>query len=122
MLSGAPFTPYDVATSSQIAVWDVTQQGVLDWNKLNTERSPLSHGLDFRIDKKIYFKKMTLNLYFDVQNVYNFQSEVQPFITVQRDANGQPVVNPNNSTQYNIERIANTNGTVLPSLGLMFDF
>lgn len=122
LLSGAPFTPYDVALSSQIAVWDVTQQGVLDWNKINTERAPLSHGLDFRIDKKIYLKKMTLNIYFDMQNVYNFQTEGQPFINVERDANGFPVINANNPTQYNIERIANTNGTILPSLGLMIDF
>lgn len=122
LLSGAPYTPYDVALSSQIAVWDVTQQGVLDWNKINTERAPLSHGLDFRIDKKIYLKKMTLNIYFDVQNVYNFQSEGQAFINVERDASGVPVINSSNPTQYNIERIANTNGTLLPSLGLMIDF
>lgn len=122
LLSGAPFTPYDVALSSQIAVWDITQQGVLDWDKINTERAPLSHGLDFRIDKRIYLKKMTLNIYFDVQNVYNFQAEGQAFINVERDANGIPVVNANNPTQYNIERIANTNGTVLPSIGMMIDF
>ncbi len=122
LLGGAPFTPFDVATSSQINVWDVTQQGVLDWDKLNTERAPLSHGLDIRIDKKFYLKKLTLNVYFDVQNVYNFQSEGQAFINVERDANGSPVVNPNNPTQYNIERIANSNGTLLPSIGLMIDF
>ena len=100
----------------------MTQQGVLDWNKINTERAPLSHGLDVRIDKKFYLKKMTLNIYFDVQNIYNFKSEGQAFINVERDVNGTPVINTNNPTQYNIERIANTNGTLLPSLGLMIDF
>lgn len=122
LLGGAPFTPFDIATSSQINVWNVTQQGVLDWDKLNTERAPISHGLDLRVDKKIYLKKMTLNVYIDVQNVYNFQAKGQAFITVERDDSGAPVVNPTNSTQYNIERIANTNGTVLPSIGLMIDF
>lgn len=122
LLSGSPYTPYDVALSSQIAVWDVTQQGVLDWNRINTERNPLSHGLDVRIDKKFYLKKMTLNVYFDVQNIYNFKANGQPFITVQKDVNGVPVINSSNPTQYNLQRIANTNGTLLPSLGLMIDF
>ena len=68
------WTPFDVETSSQKAVWDVTGRGIPDYNRLNTERLGLSHGLDIRVDKTWYLGKMTLNVYLYIQNIYNFDS------------------------------------------------
>ncbi len=119
---GAPYTPYDLYTSSLIPVWNSTQRGVLDYSLLNTERLPAAHGLDIRIDKKWYFQKSSLNFYVDIQNVYNFQSQLQPYFTVVKDTQGNPVVNSNNPSTYDWKYIDNISGTVLPSVGVQFDF
>lgn len=119
---GSPYTPYDLNKSATKAIWDVTQQGILDWNKLNTNRNPATHGLDVRVDKKWFFNKWSLNLYLDIQNVYNFKTEFQPYITVVRDANGNPLEDPNDPSKYQIKTIENISGTLLPSVGIMIQF
>ncbi|MBT8316476.1 MAG: TonB-dependent receptor [Lutibacter sp.] len=121
-LGGAPFTPYDIELSSTAAIWDVNQQGIFDYDRINQERNPDAHFLDLRIDKQWYFNKWAFNLYVDIQNVYNFQAEGQPFIDVERDASGNPVVDPTNPSAYKVSEIENTNGTVLPSIGIMIEF
>ena len=122
LLGGAPYTPYDINLSSTKSVWDVTQQGIPDWNRLNTERNPLVHGLDVRIDKKWFFKKWTFNFYLDVQNIYNFQAKSQDYLDVVRDNSGMPVQSPDNPDQYKTYFIKSTSGNVLPSIGLMLEF
>lgn len=122
LLGGSPYTPYNVSLSSQKAIWDISQQGVPDYSKVNTERLPLSHAIDMRIDKKWFFKKWSLNLYFDVQNIYNFKTPLQPYLTVVKDANGNPVTDPNNPNAYLLKTIPNNTGTVLPSTGIMIEF
>ena len=120
LLGGIPYTPVDVETSSLQQVWDVNQQGVYDYSKLNSERLPLSHGLDMRIDKKWYFKHWAFNLYLDVQNVYNAKVTGQDYFNVMYDVNGNPV--PSDATHYQYKFIQNESGNVLPSIGLMVDF
>ena len=119
---GTPYTPYDTDLSSQIAVWNITQQGILDYSQLNTLRLGSNHGLDIRIDKNWYLKKTTLNAYIDIQNIYNFQAEQPPIFNVIKDANGNPVVNPNAPNSYEWTTLNNVAGTLLPSIGLMFEF
>lgn len=121
-VGGAPYTPYDVDRSTSIDVWDVVQQGVFDWDQLNALRNPASHGLDIRVDKKWYFNEWAINAYIDVQNIYNFQAVGQPYLDVDRDDSGNPIVDPNNPLSYQISEIENVSGTVLPSIGLMIDF
>ena len=122
LLGGAPYTPYDVALSSQKDVWNITQQGVNDWSKLNTVRNGISHGLDIRIDKKWFFQKWALNAYIDIQNVYNAKTEVQPFLDVRKDGSGNPIQDPDNPNAYLTYEIENNDGTVLPSIGIMIEF
>lgn len=118
---GTPYTPFNLPLSSQIAVWNVTGRGIPDYSLLNTQRIPSSHNLDMRIDKKWFFEKWSLNLYLDVQNVYNFESELAPFIDVVRDVNGNPVVDPDNPGSYLVEELPNVTGTILPSIGIVID-
>jgi len=122
LLGGNPYTPYNTSVSSLQSVWDVTQGGVFDWNLLNSERNDVSHGLDIRIDKKWFFEKWSVNLYLDIQNLYNFQITNQPFLAVRKDDSGNPIVDPNDPLRYELFEIENTNGTRLPSLGLMIEF
>ena len=121
-LGGTPYTPYDTEQSALKEVWDVNQQGVYDWNQINQLRSPDSHGIDVRIDKKWFFEKCAVNIYLDIQNIYNFKIEQQSYIDVVRDTSGNPITDPNNSLNYKITEIENRNGTILPSIGVMVDF
>lgn len=118
---GTPYTPVDVSRSSLISVWNITGRGLPDYALLNTQRSRSAHQLDLRIDKKWFFEKWSLNLYFDVQNVYNFQAEGAPFLDVVRDDNGVPLVDPNDPSRYQTQLIDNTAGTFLPSIGIVID-
>ena len=119
---GSPYTPYNTTLSSQIPVWDVTQRGILDYSQLNSKRLKANHGLDIRIDKKWYFTKTALNFYVDIQNIYNSKIELAPYFTVVKDENENPIVNPNMPNAYEWKYLNNVSGTILPSIGLMFEF
>ncbi|MBD00418.1 MAG: ferric aerobactin receptor [Crocinitomicaceae bacterium] len=120
---GSPYTPYDTLNSSYSYVWDVNSFGVFDYNQLNGVRLKSNHGLDIRIDKKWYWKKVTLNIYLDIQNLYNFQAETPPSLIAVRNTNGSfQTITGSNPERYNLRYIDNTAGTVLPSIGLQFEF
>ena len=95
---------------------------MLDYDKLNSERLKPSHGLDVRIDKRLYFDKWSFNFYIDIQNIYNFQSELPSYIDVNRDAANAPIISGDNPNSYETKYVSNTAGTVLPSLGIMIQF
>ncbi|MEH0153964.1 TonB-dependent receptor [Limibacter armeniacum] len=122
---GTPYTPYDVEASMQKEQWDQRNQGVLDYTQLNTERTANFHQLDVRVDKNFYFSKWSLNLYFDIQNLYSYEVEQQPILSVERDANGTPIVaNPDapvSEQQYIPKFIENTSGQLLPTLGVIVE-
>jgi hypothetical protein len=122
LLGGAPYTPYNYEISALKAVWDVSQQGVFDWNKLNEKRNPTAHTLDLRVDKKWYYKTWSLNVYLDVQNVYNFKATTQSYLDVVKDTDGNLVTNTSKPNSYKLYEIDNTTGTILPSIGIMVGF
>ena len=105
-----------------IANWNVRNQAIVDYNLLNTQRLKAFHNLDVRVDKKFYWKWLTLDLYVDVQNVYNFKSELQPIITVERGTDGKPLVDPADPSRYLVKTIPNFAGSVVPTLGLVIEF
>ena len=121
--SGAtPYTPYDFKTSSLIASWDVRQSAVLNYNSINTQRNTKFTSLDVRVDKKWYLNKVNLNLYLDIQNILGATTTFQPYLTTQTDDNGNSIVDPNDPSRYLMETIPNTSGTVLPTIGVIFEF
>ncbi len=122
LLGGAPYTPYNLEQSSLKANWDVAQRGIPDYDKLNTERFPLTHGLDVRLDKKWFYKKWAFNAYIDIQNIYNFKALGAPYVDVVRGDDGQPLTDPTNPNAYQTRLIDNEIGTLLPSIGLQLDF
>lgn len=122
-LGGTPFTPFDRQVSSLRQVWDVRGRGVLDFNRLNTLRNPDVYQIDVRLDKKYFFDKWSLNVYIDIENVTNNVFELEPFLDVERNANGNPiVVEGSDPERYELSRIPNTVGTFLPSIGVVIEF
>ncbi len=122
LLGGQPYTPYSLALSSVKQNWDIYGQGVTDFTQVNANRLSPFHQLDLRIDKKYYFKKWNLNWYIDIQNLYNFKAQNQPYLLLQRDAEGKPLTDPNNSNNYLLKELSNTSGQILPTVGIIVEF
>lgn len=122
-VGGPPYTPYDLTTSSLINVWDVQRQPLLNYSRFNSNRLSSFHQLDIRIDKSYFFSAWMLNIYVDIQNVYNFQGDRPPLYTTVSDTNGNPVVDPNDSSRYLLKKIEGTGGgTILPTIGVIVEF
>lgn len=120
---GLPFTPYDTATSLLVPVFDVTGQGIPDVQRFNTLRGPVFHQLDVRVDKVWYLKKVSINMYLDIQNVYNYKFRTRDYLDIQRDAGGSPlIIMTPRGPSYLPTWIPNTVGTVIPTLGVIVDF
>ncbi|NVO20354.1 MAG: TonB-dependent receptor [Bacteroidetes bacterium] len=120
-VGGAPYTPYDINRSTLIAAWNVQGQGYLDYNRYNSERLKAFQQLDLRVDKEYFFKKWSLNIYLDIQNVYNFKADGAPNLVLQRDLNGNPVINPEDASRYEVKYLKNVSGTVLPTIGIIVE-
>lgn len=118
--TGSPYTPFDLERSAQRAVFDVTGRGLPDYRLLNSQRKGTFYQLDFRIDKKYFFEKWSLNFYLDVENILNTQTEDQPVFVVLRDDAGRPI--PADAASYQYKLLENTSGTRLPSIGVQIDF
>ena len=121
--TGSPYTPYDEKTSALIPVWDGTSGfGQLDYSRLNEERLDNFHSLDFRLDKKFFYNKWTLQLYLDIQNAYNTQFPTAPvLIAAGRDETGTPLVDPSNAGSYQLKYLENSAGNLLPSIGFIVE-
>jgi hypothetical protein len=121
-LGASPYTPYDPVLSSNRQTWDLRGVALLDYDRLNEERTGAVHQLDMRVDKRWFFNRWSLDLYLDIQNVYNFQAPLAPSLTVVRDANGDPIVDPSDVSRYSTKEIQNFSGTILPSIGVIIEF
>lgn len=124
LVGGAPYTPTDTTASLIQAAWDVNNQGILDITQLNSQRLNSFNQLDIRVDKLWYFKKWTLNLYLDIQNILNYKAQQAPRLTPQEDANGNKLtyVDGNGVTRYIGKTIPNTAGLILPTIGIIVEF
>ena len=120
-VGGAPYSPIDKEKSTQRAAWDITNQPYLDYSRFNSERLQDAHQLDIRIDKEFYFKKWLLNVYADVQNVYNFQTASRPIYT-NKNTDGSVAIDPDDPSRYNLRQLESFGGTLLPTIGLIVKF
>lgn len=128
--TGLPFTPFD-DRSSLITSWDRNGQGILDYDRLNTERTGFINGLDIRVTKKWAFGQWSLETYLDVQNVLANSIPRETLILDRPlDEDGMPVgngviVNPNDPVdqqRYALKSIEDNVGTVLPTIGIVISY
>ena len=61
---GVPYTPLDVNQSI------ANHRAVYDETRINAERYPDYHSMNIRLDKRFFFSKTNLVIYFSVWNVY----------------------------------------------------
>ncbi len=123
---GAPYTPYDMTVSQQTYL--LLGQGTLDNSKLNSERLIALNQLDLRLDKKINFRKATLDIYLDVQNVIGFKNQSNPDYTFKRTADnkGFQTTDGKDIQQDGSNAIPlilpNKGVSIVPTLGLIIEF
>jgi hypothetical protein len=119
---GAPYTPWDLNKSSLVSAWNVQGRGYPDYQKYNSLRLHSFNQLDIRIDKSFFFKKWSLMLYLDIQNLLNYQAQ-QPdlLLNTQPDGSVQTYTDDQGNLRYRLHTISNTTGTILPAIGIMID-
>ncbi|MEX2371392.1 MAG: TonB-dependent receptor [Bacteroidales bacterium] len=124
-VGGTPYTPIDAEASANVLNWNYTGREIYDLTKYNSERLKPFHQLDVRVDKEWFLSAFTLNLYFDIQNIYNYKSAGTEFL-VQQLENERPVITnpgaPVSEQQYDMERVMTEVGTILPSVGVIIKF
>lgn len=122
----APYTPYDPVASRYS--YQLLGVGVFNYAQLNTLRLPAFHAADLRIDKKWNYRKVTLDVFLDVTNVYASKAAGIPQYTFKRTddntsfvtTDGQPVkADGSNAIPVLLE---NRDGRALPTIGLIVEF
>ena len=76
-----------------------------------------------RVDKEWFLPKITINLYIDIQNLYNFKAEEQKVLLP--DSSVSQPVNPGDPPalqRYQLKELNLQAGTVLPSVGIIVEF
>ncbi len=128
--SGLPFTPFS-EQSSLVANWNVNFRGILDFDRINSQRRTAGNTIDFRVDKRWFFKKWSMNLYLDLENLTgNAIGTDQLILDRPRDEAGKPIggpviANPNapvDQQRYKVKTINDAQGTLLPSIGVMIEW
>ena len=123
---GTPYTPYDSVISR--FSFATAGQGTLDYTQLNSQRLINFSQFDIRIDKKFYFKKATLDIYIDIQNLFRAPSPAIPDYTFKRNADntgfettdGQ-ALSPNGSNGIPI-LLQDQTPLSIPAIGFIFEF
>jgi hypothetical protein len=57
--TGIPYTPYTLGTFNRLS------------SDYNSQRVGINHGLDLRVSRRWQYERSSLNLYLDIENVYN---------------------------------------------------
>lgn len=123
---GVPYTPLDLVASQRN--YATVGREILDYSQLNALRLTKFNQLDLRIDKKWNFRKTTLDLFLDIQNLTLAKTPSYPTFTLRRKAdnsgfettdgkalaadgsNGIPVI------------ITGDDASVLPTIGFIVEF
>ena len=119
-IGGAPYTPYDVEKSSLVTAWNAQGRPYFDYTKYNTGRLPAFGQLDVRVDKTFYLKRCMLGFYIDLQNVTNSKFK-QPDILMSTGVIENPSA-PMAEQRYKMKYITQKSGTLMPTLGITFEY
>ena len=126
LAGGSPYTPFELNRSQQNYL--LTGSGTLDYSLLNTIRLGAFNQTDIRIDKKWNFKRITLDVFLDIQNVLRSKNPAIPQYAFERNADnsgwattdGQTIKSDGSNGIPKI--IPNFNDTFLPTFGFIVEF
>lgn len=119
-IGGSPYTPSDVKKSSLVEAWNVQGRAYYDYSRYNQERLPVFGQLDVRVDKTFYLKKCMLGFYLDIQNITASKLR-QPDALMSTGQIENPSA-PLSEQRYVMKSIRQESGTLLPTLGITFEY
>lgn len=119
-IGGSPYTPYDVEKSSLVEAWNVQGRAYYDYSRYNQESLPVFGQLDVRVDKTFYLKKCMLGFYLDIQNITASKLR-QPDALMSTGQIENPSA-PLSEQRYVMKSIRQESGTLLPTLGITFEY
>ena len=119
-IGGAPYTPYDEEQTSLKTYWDATGRAALDYSRYNEGRLKPFVQLDVRVDKVWEFRKWSLGVYIDLENVM-FSEITLPDALLSTGIIKNPSA-PITEQRYELKRIAQQNGTLVPTIGVTAEF
>jgi hypothetical protein len=71
VFTGAPFTPVYKPSENNGAIQNLPDEYL-------SERLRTGHHLDLRLDRRFNFSRWTMILFTDIQNIYNYKTQVKP--------------------------------------------
>lgn len=89
-------------------------------SKYNKERLPTFAQVDLRIDKTFYLKHCMLGFYLDLQNITASKLKQQD-VLMSTGIIENPEA-PADSQHYKMKRLQQSSGTLLPTLGITFEY
>lgn len=119
-IGGSPYTPYDVEKSSLVEAWDAQGKGYYDYTRYNAERLSSYAKLDIRVDKVFYWKKCMLGFYLDLQNITANKLK-QADVLMSTGVIENPEA-PSSEQRYVMKYLPQESGTLLPTLGITFEY
>ena len=108
--------------------WDVANQGLRDQTQLHARRGKSTNIVNVRVDRTWRYSGWSLNLYLDIENLLaDTDSQQALILNRQRDAEGNftdegLVVNPDapySEQRYRLKSIANAQGALIPTFGMI---
>ena len=119
-IGGAPYTPYDADKSSLVTAWNAQGKPYYDYTRYNEERLPAFTQVDIRIDKTFYLKRCMLGFYIDLQNIAGSKLK-QADVLMSTGVIKNPDA-PITEQRYVIKSLKQESGTLLPTLGITFEY
>ena len=119
-IGGAPYTPYDADKSSLVTAWNAQGKPYYDYTRYNEERLPAFTQVDIRIDKTFYLKRCMLGFYIDLQNIAGSKLK-QADVLMSTGVIKNPDA-PITEQRYVMKSLKQESGTLLPTLGITFEY
>mgnify|MGYP002457361227 FL=1 len=119
-IGGSPYTPYDLDKSSLVEAWDAQGKAYFDYSRYNTERLSAYARVDVRVDKVFYWKKCMFGIYLDIQNITGSKLKQQD-VWMSTGVIENPSA-PLSEQRYVMKSIGQESGTLLPTLGITFEY
>lgn len=119
-IGGAPYTPYNADKSSLVTAWNAQGKPYYDYTRYNEERLPAFTQVDIRIDKTFYLKRCMLGFYIDLQNIAGSKLK-QADVLMSTGVIKNPDA-PIAEQRYIMKSLKQESGTLLPTLGITFEY
>ena len=119
-IGGSPYTPFDSEKSSLVEAWDAQGKAYYDYTRYNAERLSAFAQIDVRVDKTFYLKRCMLGFYLDIQNITGSKLH-QPDVLMSTGQIENPSA-PASQQRYIMKSVRQQSGTLLPTLGITFEY